>query len=199
MSQGNKIGEKTLTEVGDLIGRGLSTHHIHGINLGYKNAGEKDFKISISVTINPGAAPGNHKIKADVSYQVEKITDSFSSSVDELQTELFDEEKGALRRCPLRPDAIGVYENTVCKKCKKRVDLIFVSGTELPRIISPDELPAEMKPGQMLQHYVCPSWADEFYKEWSGMIISREITPKPEKKPEKKANTKFKKIAGGKR
>jgi len=47
--------------------------------------------------------------------------------------------------------------------------------------------------------YVCPSWADEFYKEWCGMMIAKQYPKKEEAKPEAKAKPKFKKIAGGKR
>jgi hypothetical protein len=59
--------------------------NIEKINLAYLNAGEKDFKIGLGLTINPGPAAGNHKLKADISFNLEKITDTFSTSVDEIQ------------------------------------------------------------------------------------------------------------------
>jgi hypothetical protein len=182
-----KIGEKTLTAGGQLLINALLTH-IEKINLAYLNAGEKDFKISLGLTINPGPAAGNHKLKADISFNLEKITDTFSTSVDELQTGLFDENQ-ITRPCYLRPDE-EVFEN-VCKRCNFRMDLIFVSGEDMPRIIGKnDELP-ELKDGQMLQTYACPAWADEFYKEWCDLMVAREI--------EVKEQPKLKKIAGGKK
>ncbi|PKN36719.1 MAG: hypothetical protein CVU62_13375 [Deltaproteobacteria bacterium HGW-Deltaproteobacteria-2] len=179
-----KIGEKTLTEGGDLITKAMITH-IKKINLAYLNAGEKDFKIGLNLTINPGPAEGNHKLKADISFTLEKITDTFSTSVDELQTNMFD---GKPRPCYLRP-GVEVFEK-VCDKCDRRIDLIFVTGEGLPRIIRPRDIPV-MKPGQMLQTYVCPAWADEFYKEWCDLMVAREI--------EVKEQPKLKKIAGGKK
>lgn len=170
-----KIGEKTLTEAGDLIGRGLITH-IQKLNLGYLNAGEKDFKVSIGLTINPGPAAGNHKLKADISFNLEKISDTFSTSVDELQGDLFDQNQIA-RPCYLRP-GVEVFEN-VCNKCHHRIDVIFVSGERLPQIIGEnDELP-QLKEGQMLQFYACPAWADTYYKEWCDLMVAKEPTPPP--------------------
>lgn len=183
-----KIGEKTLTAGGQLLKNALLTH-IEKINLAYLNAGEKDFKISLGLTINPGPAAGNHKLKADISFNLEKITDTFSTSVDEIQAELFDENQIA-RPCYLR-DGDDVFEN-VCKRCNSRMDLIFVSGEGLPRIIGKnDELP-QLKEGQMLQTYACPAWADEFYKEWCDLMVAKEIE-QTEEKP------KLRKVAGGKR
>lgn len=181
------IGEKTLTAGGQLLINALLTH-IEKINLAYLNAGEKDFKISLGLTINPGPAAGNHKLKADISFNLEKITDTFSTSVDEIQTELFDEDQ-TRRPCYLRP-GVEVFPK-VCNKCNSRMDLLFVSGDALPRIIGKnDELP-DLKDGQMLQTYACPAWADEFYKEWCDLMVAREI--------EVKEQPKLKKIAGGKK
>ena len=86
MKQSLKIGEKTLNKGGELITNAMLTH-IQKINLAYVNAGEKDFKISLSLTINPGPAAGNHKLKADISFNLEKITDTFSTSVVKIQKE----------------------------------------------------------------------------------------------------------------
>jgi hypothetical protein len=178
-----KIGEKTLRKGGEML-INLMFEHIQKINLGYLNAGEKDFKVGLSLTINPGNATGNHKLKGDISFVTEKITDTASDSCDELQTDLFEEKS---RPCYLRP-GVEVFEK-VCDKCERRIDLIFVSGEGLPQIIDKnDDLP-HLKEGQMFQHSSCPAWADEDYKEWCDMMVARETETQP----------KLKKIAGGKR
>ena len=72
--------------------------------------------------------------------------------------------------------------------CHSRLDVIFISGTELPRVIPyKDGVPApDPEKGQMLQYYSCPSHADEDYKSWCDIMIAREITSK-EQVPKKKS------------
>jgi hypothetical protein len=166
-----KIGEKTLKAGGDIITSAMLTH-IEKINRAYLNAGEKDFKISLGLTINPGPAAGNHKLKADISFNLEKISDTFSISVDEIQTSLF-EEKEKTYPCYLWEEGGEVFEK-VCRKCDHRLDVIFVDGENLPRIIPKDEdVPTpDPEKGQMIQYQSCPAWADRDYKLWMDAISS---------------------------
>jgi hypothetical protein len=178
-----KIGEKTITTIARLV-EGLLREHIGRINQAWNNAGESDLKISLPVTLK-SVKNGYIDQEVKISYVVDKVDDSAKASVNENQPDLFEEKA---RPCYLRP-GVEVFEK-VCDKCNRRIDLIFVSGTELPRIISTDEIESpDLKPGQMLQHSSCPAWADEDYKEWCDIMVARE----PEAQP------KLKKIAGGKR
>lgn len=72
------------------------------------------------------------------------------------------------------------------------MDLIFVSGEGLPRIIGKNEELPQLEEGQMFQTYACPAWSDQFYKEWRNLMVAKEIE-QTEEKP------KLRKVAGGKR
>lgn len=183
-----KIGEKTLRKGGEMLTNAMLSY-ISKINEAFLNSGEADLKISLGLIIKPGAANGNFKLQSEIKFVTEQVKDTFSDSCDELQTGLFDDNETA-RPCYLRPEGDLVLEK-VCNRCHSRMDLIFVSGEGLPRIIGKNEEMPELKDGQMLQIYSCPSWADEDYKEWCNIMVARE--------PEQKEAPKFKKIAGGKR
>ena len=119
-----KIGEKTLRKGGEML-TNIMLSYISKINQAYLNIGEKDMKISFSLTINPGPAAGNHKLKADISFVTEKITDTFIDSCDEIQTSLF-EEKEKTYPCYLREDGGEVFEK-VCRKCDHRLDYLSMA------------------------------------------------------------------------
>jgi hypothetical protein len=187
-----KIGEKTLRKGGEML-TNIMLSYISKINEAFLHNGESELKIGLDLTIKPGAANGNFKLQSGIKFVTEQIKDTFSDSCDELQTNLFDANQTA-RPCYLRPDGDQVFDN-VCNKCNSRMDLIFVSGgKELPRIVTPDEMVdggLGKGPGEMIQTYSCPAWADQFYKEWCDIMVAREI--------EVKEQPKLKKIAGGKR
>jgi hypothetical protein len=165
-----KIGEQTIEEIARLV-EGLLLEHLGRLNQGWKNVGEKDFKISLPVSLDCSSAGITPTVK--ISYTIEVV--------------LFEEKS---RPCYLRP-GVEVFEN-VCNKCEHRIDLIFVTGDSFPRIMKKlTDIPTPLGYGQMLQTYVCPAWADEFYKEWCDLMIAKE--------PEQKEAPKLKKIAGGKR
>ena len=181
-----KIGEKTLRKGGEMLTNAMLSY-ISKINEAFFNSGEADLKITLGLTIKPGAANGNFKLQSEIKFVTEQVKDTFSDSCDELQTNLFEENA---RPCYLRPGE-EVFEK-VCKRCNSRMDLIFVSGKGLPRIIGKDEdLPELVEEGQMLQTYACPAWADEFYKEWCDIMVARKI--------EVKEQPKLRKMAGGKK
>ncbi len=186
----SKITEETLQEAGDLITRGLLTH-INKLNVGYNNAGEKDFRVSLGLIINEGV-DATHKLKVDMSFDLEKIKDTFSTTVNENQGNLFDKKKEEkIIPCPIRPDLDGVFES-ICAKCKKR-DGIFISyGEGLPYWYDGDE-PVKVPEGALVSHMPCPSWADEDYKLWCDWMVDQEITPKEEPvkpKPQGRGETK---------
>jgi hypothetical protein len=186
-----KIGEKTLRKGGEMLTNAMLAY-ITKINEAFLNSGEADLKITLGLTIKPGAANGNFKLQSEIKFVTEQVKDTFSDSCDELQTNLFDENKTA-RPCYLRPEGDLVLEK-VCNRCNSRMDLIFVSGKELPRIITPDEMvdgDLGKGEGEMIQTYSCPAWADEFYKEWCDIMVARET--------EVKEQPKLRKVAGGKR
>ncbi|OGP87158.1 MAG: hypothetical protein A2031_08100 [Deltaproteobacteria bacterium RBG_19FT_COMBO_43_11] len=83
-----KIGEKTLRKGGEMLTNSLLTY-ITKINEAYQNNLEATLKISLSLSIAPGVQ-GSFLLKTDINFVLEKITDSFTDSSDELQQKLFD-------------------------------------------------------------------------------------------------------------
>lgn len=169
------IGDVTLQKIGEVLARATKSSKSE-INAGWLHAGEDDFDISYKVSLTAGKVPGDVKI----------YEDTFSDSVNEKQTNIFEQEENIIP-CPLHPDIDGVFES-ICDKCPKRFKLVFVSGDELPKVLTQDEaqnvLP--LQDGQMLQPYSCRSWDDYDYKQWCEFMINEEIEPKPEKKSKKK-------------
>jgi hypothetical protein len=85
-----KIGEKTLRKGGEMLTNALITHQ-KKINEAFANGEDTEVKIGMSLSIKPsnkGDAAFN--LKADVKFVTEQINDSFSASIDELQTDMFD-------------------------------------------------------------------------------------------------------------
>ena len=83
------IGEKTLQKGGEMLTNALLTYQ-KKINESFLNSEYTDVKIGMSLTIKPGdKGNGNFSLKADVSFVTERITDSFSDSIDETQVSLF--------------------------------------------------------------------------------------------------------------
>ena len=187
------IGEKTLRKGGEML-TNIMLSYISKINEAFLHNGESELKIGLDLTIKPGAANGNFKLQSGIKFITEQIKDTFSDSCDELQGNLF-EEKEKTYPCYLRPEGDSVLKK-VCMRCHSRIDVIFVSGIELPKVIPyKDEVPTpDPKKGQMLQYSSCPAWADNDYQTWMEVMIFKEAEKKP-----KEETPKLKKIAGGKR
>ncbi|MDD5061963.1 MAG: hypothetical protein PHN44_06780 [Candidatus Marinimicrobia bacterium] len=185
-----KIGEKTLQTIPRLV-EGLLREHMERLNQAWLNAGENDLKISLSATLKSGKN-GNIDQEVKISYVVDKEEDTAKASVNEKQTNIFEQEERIIP-CPLHPDIDGVVES-ICDKCSERFRLVFVSGEGLPKLLTREEaldLPP-LKKGQMLQTCSCRSWDDYDYKQWCDWMVDKEITPKEEPKPEKKKKNKKK-------
>ena len=180
-----KIGEKTLRKGGELLTNSLLTYE-GAINDAYRNAGEKEMNITLGLKIFPGPGNGNFKLTSKIKFMLDQIEDTFSDSVDEMQTKLpLDEPTKA---CPLMPEGDEVFVS-VCKKCKDRESTILVDGISMPVWLSiNDPLPDDEECYQMIQYMPCRAWADEDYKAWCDEMIQRAIVyaavqPTKEDKP----------------
>ena len=110
-----KIGEKTLRKGGEMLTNSLLTY-ITKINEAYQNNLEATLKISLSLSIAPGVQ-GSFLLKTDINFVLEKITDSFTDSSDELQQKLFDSIEN------LRPDEDSGIDSVTISSGDKSVTL----------------------------------------------------------------------------
>lgn len=191
-----KIGEKTLKKGGEILTNALLAYKSK-INEAFLNNGEDDLKIGLSLTIKPGDADGNFKLKGDISFVTQKITDSFSDSVDEKQTSLPLDEP--TRICPEREDGAEIFES-VCAKCKKREGLFISDGLTLPRWWEGDDI--AIPDDAIITRMPCRAWADEDYKAWCDEMVRRADVMLEERaaRPEAESNKpNLKKVMGGKR
>jgi len=173
-----KIGEKTLKELADLA-EGAMLTHIGGINAGFRNAGEKDFKIGLKGTINAGAGDGDFKLKIDIDYVIEKTSDSFSRQVHEKQASL--DLDGPTKPCPLLPVGDEVYVS-VCSKCKERQSTIVSDGVNLPVFYGHREPMPEVPEGALVSFMPCKSWSDEDYRIFCDDMLRRAVVYETEQK-----------------
>ena len=84
-----QIGEITLRKGGEMLTNSMLSY-ISKINKAFLNNGEADLKIGLALTIKPGTT-GKFHLKSDIKFITEQITDSFADTVDELQTNMFEE------------------------------------------------------------------------------------------------------------
>lgn len=196
-----KIGEKTLKELASLAQDALLAH-INPLNVAFRNAGEKDFKIGLKGTINAGAGDGDFKLKIDIDYVIEKASDSFSRAVHEKQTSL--PLDGPTKPCPLLPDGDEVFIS-VCAKCQERKSVIVSDGVNLPVFYGRFEGINHSGNEAMVSYMPCKSWADEDYKTWCDDMVRKanlhffatqpKVEEKPDEKPVEKKKNKMKKAA----
>jgi hypothetical protein len=194
-----KIGEKTLKELASLAESALLTH-INPLNVAFRNAGEKDFKIGLKGTINAGAGEGDFKLKIDIDYVIEKASDSFSRQVHEKQTNLFDKNEPT-KVWPMRDDGAEIFIS-VCAGCKDRQSVIVCDGLNMPVEYGRfDKIPESIIEA-IVQYRACRAWADEDYKTWCDEMVLRANVMLAERAASLEKNEdkpKFKKIAGGKK
>ena len=187
-----KIGEKTLRKGGELLTNSLLTY-MGAINDAFLKAGEKEMNITLGLKIFPGPGNGNFKLTSKIKFMLDQIEDTFSDSVDEMQTKLpLDEPTKA---CPLMPEGDEVFVS-VCKKCKDRESIILIDGINMPVWTTAKELkPAALY--QMKQYMPCRAWADDDYKAWCDHMVylAQDYIGMQALKKEK---TNLEKIAGGK-
>ena len=85
-----EIGEKTLQKGGELLTNSLLTYR-KAINDAYmKNEGD-ELKITMGLTIKAGPGNGNFKLTSKIKFVTDQIEDTFTGSVDEIQTSMFNE------------------------------------------------------------------------------------------------------------
>ena len=145
-----QIGEKTIRKGGDMCRNAMLAYQSK-INEAFINNGEKDLKIGLSLTITPGAGAGNFKLKADISFITQKITDSFTDNVDEVQGDLFDQGTGDLKKCPLRPEDM-IFASFCNDKCPLRSE-----------VVSHGSVDEDGAPWTYTRS--CSTWADDDKKE----------------------------------
>ena len=187
-----KIGEKTLRKGGEILTNAMLTY-ISKINEAWRNNGEDELKLGLSLIIKPGAAAGNFKLKGDIAFVTEKISDSFSDSVDELQLSLFDKNKDT-KICPRDGQEIS---RTICNnKCPDRLDVILVTGKngKMPVVLPFNSEVPKLGKNEMIQYRSCAAWADEDYQKNIDAMLSdcdTEVTTQTKNK----SNEKVKKAA----
>jgi len=187
-----EIGEKTLRKGGVLLTNSLLTYR-KAINAAFLKAEGDELNIAMGLKIKTGTGNGNFKLTSKIKFVTDQIEDTFSDSVDELQTDLFKDQP--TRLCPVRDDGTEVFE-TVCAKCPTRSKAILVSGKKMPFILPMNSDLPILAPGEMIQHRSCSAWADDDYNRFIGdQLLSCVVKEKPasEEKP------KLRKLAGGKR
>lgn len=179
-----QIGEKTIRKGGEMCRNAMLAYQSK-INEAFTNNGEKDLKIGLSLTITPGAGAGNFKLKADISFITQKITDSFTDNVDEIQMDLFEFNRGTgdLKNCPLRPDDL-IFASFCNNSCPLRSE--FVSHGSV------DEDGAVWTYTRS-----CSTWADDDKKEHIGKMLEWEpAVQAPETAKVYPMKTKKYKVAG---
>lgn len=182
-----KIGEKTLKRGGELLTNSLLTFQ-KSINEAFLKAGEDELKITMGLSIKAGPGNGNFKLQSKIKFVTDQIEETFSDSVDELQTDLFKDQP--TKKCPLENGDERL--ETYCAKCPSRRKAILVSGKKMPFILPMSaELPI-LAPGEMIQHRSCSAWADDDYNRFIGnQLLSCVVKEKPvsEEKPKLKKNS----------
>ena len=163
------IGEKTITRTDEKI-EGMLRYYQREINIAYEDGGE--IKISMPVAIKRKGGANN--IKVGISFVTEKIEDSATDDVDELQMS-FDIDK--MVKCPLNGD-IEMKEEDCPDNCKKRA-IMFVDG-QFPAIPLPQvsDQPSE---SVCIQYLTCRRWADHFTRAFIKELLesakARECSP----------------------
>lgn len=146
-----KIGEKTLRTGGEIITNAMLSY-ITKINEAFNNNGEDDLKIGLSLTIKPGPASGNFKLKASIDFVTQKIKDTFSGSVDEVQADLFGP-RDDMVGCPREK---GPVNKSICNKCLDRATTLKVDDLEI---------------GWMS----CRAWADSDHRVfWEKILVDHD-------------------------
>jgi hypothetical protein len=155
-----EIGEKTLKKGGELLTNSLLTYR-KSINAAFLKVEGDELNITMGLKIKTGPGNGNFKLTSKIKFVTDQIEDTFSDSVDELQTNLFDGKP--TRICPLR-DGDEIIES-VCGKCPSRCEGILVTGQAMPQVIPYGTTLPDLLEGEMVQSRSCSAWADEDYQD----------------------------------
>lgn len=165
-----KIGEKTLKKGGELLTNSLLTYQ-ESINKAYLKAGGEELKITLGLAIKAGNGDGNFKLQSKIKFVTDQIEDTFSESVDERQTNLFEDVNQPTRLCPERKDGAEIFES-VCAKCKDRMLYINTNADGIKHYNWLEDLPF-MKQDDLRTAMSCSAWADDDYKEWCDEMVRR--------------------------
>lgn len=190
-----RIGEKTLSKGGDILKNALLAYKSK-INEAFLNNDEDELKIGLALHIKPGPADGNFKLKADISFVTQKITDSFSDSVDEKQMDLFKDEPTKV--CPESENGDEIYVSS-CATCKSRRSIIVSNGKEMPKWFNHRDRIPELGKDDLIYFMPCRAWADEEYRSFMDEQVRKAIVYGAEQKIKAEEKPKLKKIAGGKK
>ena len=136
-----KIGEQTLKKGWEMLTLAMLSYKTK-LNEAFLKNGEKDLKIGLSLTIEPGPATGNFKLKVGIDFVTEKVKDSFTSNFEQDQLDLF-EEPEKHRHCPV--ENMRVLDSYCAEKCAMRKEVL------IPDAERPD----------FVQYRSCAAWADE--------------------------------------
>jgi hypothetical protein len=156
-----QIGEKTIKAGGEIITNAMLSY-LTKINEAFNNNGEEDLKIGLSLTIKPGPATGNFKLKAGIDFVTQKIKDTFSGNVDEVQANLFEDYEKV--NCPKEQRPVNV---AVCEEsCRDRYSPLYASENGGP------------------EYYIggmpCRAWADADHRAfWERIIADHDARPEP--------------------
>jgi len=85
-----EIGPKTLRKGGELLTNSLLTYR-KAINDAYLKSGETELKITMGLAIKMGRGEGTFDLTSKIKFVTDQIEDTFSESVDQLQTNMFEE------------------------------------------------------------------------------------------------------------
>lgn len=148
-----KIGIKTRELIVKQVS-GLLADYEEALSEAYLRA-EKDFAISLGVKIAPNG--NGAKVETQISFVKEKIKDTASGTVSEVQVDLFEKFKA----CPINGGQyvpLGRCHNS----CPLRDEAIVVWGDQMPSAMEEIPSPAE---GLFVQFRSCSAWADEDHHE----------------------------------
>jgi len=160
-----QITDKTFEHAGEMLGRLMLSYRTK-INEAFLKA-EKDFSISLSLTIKPGSADNSVRLEAGINFVSERVKDTFTDYVDQIPN-LFEQVDSVM--CPLNK---MVVLNSYCnEKCKDR------------ETSNPSEPNAA---GQVCANFrSCAAWSDHDTREHINRMLTWEFPAKEEKKKEKK-------------
>lgn len=155
-----QITDRTFEHAGEMLGRLMLSYRTK-INEAFLKA-EKDFSISLSLTIKPGSADNSVRLEAGINFVSERVKDTFTDYVDQIPN-LFEQVDSVM--CPAkRMPVLNSYCN---EKCKDR---------ETTRPSEPN------KKGEVCANLrSCAAWSDHDTHEHIKAMLTWE-TPKKEKK-----------------
>jgi len=143
------IGEKTFEKGGEMLAALMKSYKTK-INEAYL-AADEELKIGLSLTVKPAACTGSFALEAGINFIAEKIKDQFNATVDELQSNLFEE---VTVECPNEKREVCI---SVCEKCKDRHTTLIAESDD------PNDEDGH------ITYMSCPAWADadlrQFYVE----------------------------------